>query len=238
MWFDLLKTVIGSFLGATFAFAFAMWREGKKELKDNCAAGNVATLVLARQLSDYNKTVTSLKYFDNAVLKQNAELPYWMRMVPAVPPLYSDYLKHSLPSLNFITTCPSGPEVLQRLVDAEMKYHYFFAMLAKHAEEMKVAQDRLAASGLDPFGKSQVTELEAAVGFATVARLNSIVKAIFIQMNRDAGFFEIALESLEKLLVAKFEKGTVVKVTELEKSLQEDREMYPDVELHLGGHDV
>src|SRR5438270_6059908 len=77
---DILKTLIGSLVGAGLAFRYALRRDEAARLRDQRAAGNLALAILARQLSDFTVTKAGIVQHRASVLEVQPMSPLWMQL--------------------------------------------------------------------------------------------------------------------------------------------------------------
>src|SRR4051812_27968012 len=90
-WPDVSKAFIGSLLGASLAFSFALWRDRVLRSREQKAAGNLALAILARQWSDFFRISSAVKQHRAAVLNQEPSIPIWLQILP-IDHVFSDRL--------------------------------------------------------------------------------------------------------------------------------------------------
>src|SRR6266446_2099138 len=176
---DAFKSFVGSLFGAGLAFVFALRKEAITQKKAQKAAGNLATTTLAKFWNDFFQVRGALLANRAEVLAQEPRAPIWMQMKPT-PFGYPENLRFDVASLTFMFEHKDGPDVFEKLLTVEIKYHSFFNYLREHGKVAQEAQDVLAITHPDPNKGLRPEEYLAALGFARIARMESLVQAIFL----------------------------------------------------------
>ncbi|TMC49616.1 MAG: hypothetical protein E6J20_17785, partial [Chloroflexi bacterium] len=135
---DILKTLIGSLVGAGLAFRYALRRDEAARLRDQRAAGNLALAILARQLSDFTVTKAGIVQHRASVLEVQPMSPLWMQLKP-IQIDYADSLRFDIKSLEFLFK-PGRGRILEQLINAELAYRDFTRLVEVHrltAEEVQ-----------------------------------------------------------------------------------------------------
>ena len=205
---DVFKALIGSFFGAGLAFIFALRKDASTRLTEQRAAGNLAVTTLARMTNDFMQVSAVLADHRKRVLADQPQSPLWLQFKPMAHE-YNEDLRFDIAGLTFIFDHPDGPEVFNILITAEIKFHSFFQHVTRHAAITEDAQDVLAASHPDPRVPRPVSELNQSLGFARIARIESIASAIIEHIDRSEPSFLEAGQALPALLKKLFKKGVI-----------------------------
>jgi hypothetical protein len=142
------------------------------------------------------------------VLAQQPNAPVWMLIKP-LPFRHADSLQFDTKALTFIFDRPDGPDVFNKVMTVEIKYHAFFHLLLEHRKVAEDAQNVLSEKHPDPTQPRPIGELGRTLGFARVARMESVIKALLRHVEKDEEAYREAVESLPKLLKQIFKEGVV-----------------------------
>jgi hypothetical protein len=215
---DVFKTLIGTFIGAGLAFWFALRKDRLTRLHEQRAAGNAAVTTLGRMISDYMQVRYAIHDHRRRVLAEQPQTPLWMQVKPV--PFWRADLHFDVEALTFIFDHADGPDVYNKLMNVEIKYHAFFHILEAHQEVAEEAQDVLAAAHPDPTQPRRLREINDALGFARVARMDSLAQGIFSHVDDTRPLLEDAAKALPKLLKTIFKKGVVAMALPTEEALK------------------
>jgi len=172
---DAFKSFIGSLVGAGLAFWFALRKDKLIRLQTQKAAGNLAVTTLARLMNDFFQVRAALAKNRADVLAEQPQSPIWMQIKPLTWN-YAEHLRFSIEPLTFIFEHKDGPDVFEKLLTVEMKYHDFFHLLREHRRVTEDAQDTLSKAHPDPTKEVPLREYVTALGFARVARMEFLVR--------------------------------------------------------------
>ncbi len=208
---DVFKALLGTLIGAGLAFWFALRKDYLTKREERKAAGNYAVLTLLRQTDDYLRTHAAIEAFRDALLKHQPKSPPWMHIKP-MHLNYSENLKFNLDSLVFLLEHKDGGGVIEKLLNADRKYHDFFSLLMTHAVASEEAQRKLSDAKVDPREGVNIAELEKVIGFQLVAKTESLVRGIFNHFDRTDATFKEACEELPRTLRAMFGKKGAIRI--------------------------
>lgn len=204
-------TLIATFIGATLAFQFGIWRDKIVRRREEKVSGNVAMIVISRQLSDFIQLKRNIVAHRSEVLAEFPESPPWFQMLPVpLPPATS--LTLDWKALAFIFDHKGGAAIAGDLINVEMAYADLIHLISMHCSAAQEIQDKLSASGIDPHSVQPVSVVEKAVGFAAVARMNSLVTGIFNHVDHDEPKYVKAMADLNALFLNVFGKKGVLRV--------------------------
>jgi hypothetical protein len=207
------STLIGAFAGAFLAFWFGLHRDKITRRNEHKAAGNVAMATIARQLSEFIQLKQKLYAHREDVIKRFPAAPLWFQVLP-LQRHFSQSPTYDLKALVFLfEQKAAGAQAAEQLITAEMCYFNLVHLLNAHTVVAESVQAKLATSRLDPYAETPVIELERAVGFASVAQMNSLVSGIFEHLERDEAMYTAAAQNLHDLLVKTFSTKGVLNVT-------------------------
>ncbi len=205
---DVVKTLIGSFVGAGLAFYFALRKDDRNTVRDHKAAGNMATLTLAQLANDFLQARTYLVEYQNYFDSLQPHSPLWMK-VKALHFTFAD-VKFDLPSLVFLLEHEDGAAVIEKLITAQMKCHDFFKQLEAHREANWELQVKLSDSDIDPSKGAPIEQLNKVGGFALVAKVESFVGGINDHLQHTEPALRAAAVAMPALMVRIFgDKGTI-----------------------------
>lgn len=208
-WSDVAKALIGSFVGAGLAFAFALRRDRMVRIRDQKGAGNLAMAIIARQLSDFLNLRFVLEEYRRTILSNQPNLPLWMQMKPTTF-LFSDSLRFNIGSLTFLFE-HKETNILERLMNAEILYHDLAMLIQVYSAAAEQAQLKLSESMVLTAG-APIGNVEKVVGDALVNKLNSLVTAIFHHLASGEKTFLDAANDLHADLVKQFGLNGVISV--------------------------
>src|SRR5688572_20006918 len=114
---DVLKSFVGTLLGAGLAFWFALRKDGLARLREQRAAGNAAIAAAARMTSDFAQVRFAIAEHRKQVLILQPSTPMWMLVKPT-PFRHANELHFDTEALTFMFDHPNGPEVFSKLIDA------------------------------------------------------------------------------------------------------------------------
>jgi hypothetical protein len=205
---DVLKTLIGSFVGAGLAFIFAIRKDSLNRIRDQKAAGNMASLTLTRLANDFLQAKTYLVEYQKYLDRVQPHSPLWMQL-KALHFNHAD-VKFDLPSIVFLLEHTGGAPVVEKLITVEMKVHDFFSQIAVHAQANYELQQKLSESTIDPRVGGSIAELNRVGGFALIAKVESFVKGINLHLQNTEPAIRAAAFAMPALMVKIFgDKGTI-----------------------------
>jgi hypothetical protein len=216
---DVLKSLLGTLIGAGMAFWFAIRKDTFTREREQRAAGNAAITTLANMTSDFVQVRFAIARNRKEVLKQQPKAPVWFHVKP-LPFRHGESLRFDTKAITFIFDHPGGPEVFNKIMTVEIKYHAFFHILQEHRKSSEEAQDVLAEKHPDPTQDQPARELVQALGFARVARLESLTSAVLMHVEGDDVAYREAAEALPALLKSIFKKGVVSLLPPTEEELE------------------
>lgn len=202
---DVFKAALGSFVGAGLAFWFALRKDHLNRSHAQQTSGRVATTTLARFSSDFFQVKKAIVESRAEVLAAQPRSSLWMQLKP-MPFPYAEDLQFDMSAITYIFDYEGGASVFEKLINAQLKYHNFFFLLREHRSTAQEVQDLLAQNFPDPQRGVRVAEVEAKLGFSKVARMNSLVKAIFSDADDGQQTFDQASDALSELLKRIFKK--------------------------------
>jgi hypothetical protein len=185
--------LIGTFIGAALAFAANAFSQYLQRRRDHRAAGNVALMLLAEQLSDFaNYRYGFLKELDGKVAAA-PDYPFWAVASPMIFS-FSDSLHQDVASLGFLIE-RKNPMLITKILLAERRYYDLASIAARYNEACVERQQRTAQAFA---GRESMTgaEQRAAVGPELIARYESMAAGILHRLAHDQAGYEDASKSL------------------------------------------
>jgi hypothetical protein len=213
---DVFKALLGTLIGGTLAFWFGLRKDHLARQQEQRAAGNAAITTVARMVSDFMQVRFAIADHRKTILAAKPGLPLWMQVLP-MPFKHAENLHFDIRGLTFIFDHKQGPDVFNKLMNVEIKYHSFFHLVAEHRKFAEEGQNLIAEHHPDPMQQLPTSQLAATLGFARVKRLESLIKGIFSYVDDPKNVYDEAAEELPKLLKGIFKKGVV----KLEKPTEE-----------------
>lgn len=205
---DVFKALLGTLIGGTLAFWFALRKDHLIRRQEQRAAGNAAITIVARMVSDFMQVRFAIADHRKTVLAAQPGTPLWMQVLP-MPFRYAENLHFDIEALTFIFDYKQGPDVFNKLMNVEIKYHSFFHLIAEHRTFAEEAQDLLAQRHPDPMQPHPTSQLADTLGVARVKRLESLIKGIFSYVDDPNNVYDEAADELPQLLKNIFKKGVV-----------------------------
>jgi hypothetical protein len=216
---DVFKSLLGTLIGAGVAFWFALRKDAATREREQRAAGNAAITTLAGMTSDFVQVRFAIAQTRKAALALEPNAPVWMHVKP-LPFRHGDTLRFDTKAITYIFDHPDGPEVFNKIMTVEIKYHAFFHLLQEHRKTSEESQNLLAEKYPDPTKSPTVSECVRALGVARVARMESLAAGIFMHVDGDEPAYRDAADALPKLLKSIFKKGVVRLAPATEEELE------------------
>ena len=169
---DILKTAIGAFFGAGFAFVANEIVRRKQRGRDERAAGNLALSVVSRLYGDFVLAkLNVLKDFSDRQL-----LPTWMQLRPTYLDLSSS-ISFDVESLSFLFQSGKA-DLFERLANVEVRYHALRRMLEHHSIISSRMVTGLADHGFSNHTLADVPRIENVIPASTKFEMLNLVEAI------------------------------------------------------------
>jgi hypothetical protein len=187
--FAALGSLVGSFVGAWFAFKFAKIQRDRDRVSGEIAAGNRALFTLAEiwnALRQHQKdTIAQYRTRDDA----------WLNF-PATAPLSSRPLSFDLKDISFIRA-----SVLQKIVLEEHRFALAAYMIDRH-RTLVLSQvfPRLSQAGIAVGDQAPLNAIEGILGVATVHELKTLTAGIIKNVDEDVASSFAALKTLRRHL--------------------------------------
>jgi hypothetical protein len=201
-WLDVLKTLIGAFVGAGLAFAFALFTQWRVRRRDEIKAGNLALATLVCQVNDLLAIKRAVESYRAKVLNDSPNAPLWYQTQPMLY-AFPRETGFDLSALSFLFD-KKGVKHLSPLLHAEALHRSLVLVMESHAEVQQEIRSRLAGQGLANGSAFEVEELERKVGMNLIAKANSATQAILDTIAKDLPHLETTFENLRKDLVERF----------------------------------
>ena len=205
--FDLLKTLIGAFLGALFAFLVSMSLEYFKRKKEYLANGNLAMMVLSRQYGDFLIAKTFIEIHIANLLRAYPNTPSWAQLQPTLFK-FSETLRVNLQSLAFLLEGHS--EIVDRLVNVDVKYHDLGDILDTFTEAAYKRHQIFSEHGVTEVTPVDYREAQNWMGIALIGKLESLMDAIDIRLKNDLIAYQKAGQTFNQIMVKRFGINGVV----------------------------
>lgn len=204
--------VIGTLTGAVLAFQFGLWRDKITRRNEQKVAGNVAMTILARQLTEFVRLKEHIQSHRANVLKEFPAAPLWFQILP-LQHHFPQSLTYDLKSLGFLFDRKGGARVAEQLIDAETHFYNLAHFLNAHTLVAENVQRKLSESRLDPHVVRPIAEVESTVGYAPIAQMDSLVKAIIEHLDGDEQHYVDAARNLHLSLVEFFGKKGILSIS-------------------------
>ena len=174
-WLDVLKTLIGTAIGAGLAFGSNYFIQHLQRRRDRYAALATAMEVLRTQLDDFRNYRTGFSAeLAEQLAKQKHPVPEWAIARPLAF-YFFDSLKFNYPSLAFVLEY-EGQQTLAKLRYAERRYHELATLAREYNVAVQRKQERLAQEfGV---GAANLGEVERRLGPEIFGRIESMIQAI------------------------------------------------------------
>lgn len=189
------------------AFLFNLLLQYLLRRRDNLAAGNLALLVLSRQLSDLLVLAEATQDHRDGVLKADAKTPTWAQVHPGHF-YFSEGLKFNFENLSFLLS-KGDAKILSQLAEVEQRYFDLASLVERHAEALEAIQTKIADGKAQNW---QWVEMEDLVGKALIAKANSLTGGILSRVARDPDEYQEAIDGLRTALLRRFDHRKVVSV--------------------------
>jgi len=193
--------VVGSFIGAFFAFEFERWQRRREERSDHYLAVKYAHFVLLQQWSLLRNLAT--QHLDALVGNENR---WWMlRPIQSPPKSFSIDFN----SLAFVLRS-KDPDLLNRLAVTQDRFSTLTDLLDQRSRLHSQFQDRTAAldsEGAFPGGRFVLDQQTAKkIGQALLAQLRETTNELFESVPAAREFLTARLKELEEFIREEFPK--------------------------------
>lgn len=209
-WLDVAKAFIGALFGAGLAFAANALNQYRLRRRDNLAAGNLALLILKRQIDDYFNVREAFLQDRAKRLKENPHSPPWAHFKPMIF-AFSEGLRFDFRPLAFLFA-QGASEVVNRLALAETRYSDLAAIVRVFNETADALQNRLVELGVAPGTAFNIADIEAKLGAALVGKMSSLTSALLTRFEKDEKDYKAAVQTLSEALLMIYKPKEVVKV--------------------------
>lgn len=200
-WLDVLKTLLGVFVGALLAFFVNIRIQRLERKRQEKAAGNLMLAVLSKQFGDFVIAKAGILMDKENSLDKAHHTPRWNQLQPTLFQ-FSDELKTDMSEMGFLIDAGKH-HVLEKLVLANTRYHDLAQLIERHSEAAKERQSRLEQTIREnpnlPF-----EDAARLLGGELVGRLDSLVGALYLRIERDQQAYVDAGKALRESLIGLF----------------------------------
>jgi len=202
---DIVKTLIGAFVGALLAFWVNRLTENRKIEREQRAACNLALTLLSKQYGDFLISKASVASNKKGALELWPGLPLWMQLQPT---LFTFSVKQNLDIDSIAFLLEGHANIVERLLHAEVGYQSLQSLF-EHLNEAAIRRDEIFAAhgGAD---NTPIDILEEWVGLAIVGKLSAVINSIDARLAADGDMYRKAGESLQQLMIQTYGEKNVV----------------------------
>jgi hypothetical protein len=198
---DLIKTLLGTFVGASLAFIFNRYMESQNQYRNDLAAGRRALFTIRSQIDDF----ANFRYgFQHSIAQVNAGIPNAPEWCLAKPMGFNfnpsnvfDYK-----SLGFLLSGKTGRVAYQQLQLIERTYQ---DLMARHSDlngsaiDIQKAVSELQSKVANPHEIS-LSLLETLIGSELIHRVRDQLRAVALRVDQDEHRYLDALTMLNNAL--------------------------------------
>ncbi|HLP98990.1 MAG TPA: hypothetical protein VK149_11130 [Sideroxyarcus sp.] len=221
---DLIKTLLGTFVGASLAFIFNRYMQSQNQYQDDLAAGRRALFTIRNQIDDF----ANYRYaFQSSVDHVNSGIPSAPEWCLAKPMGFNfnpsnvfDYK-----SLSFLLSKQSGRDAYQQLQLVERTY---LDLMARHSDLNSSAIDiQKAISELqNTIGNIQnisLNSLESHVSAELVYRVRDQLRAVALRIDQDEQRYFDALNALNQALQEILGNDAIIPFLTISEKLKKEK---------------
>jgi hypothetical protein len=194
---DLVKLIVGPFVGATFAFVVARYNDARKLHRERVAAGNLALLTLRDQIDDYLSFRKNFRY-DVANPARGPSAPVFM-LVHATLQSYAES-SIDFSSLSFLMERRKHIPKLNSIVYSAKLYRNLVKLDCIRNETVLEFQKKLAEAHTSSPPKT-VKDIERIVGPLLIANATSAIVGLAFHAKDDEKTYRQAVDELREALV-------------------------------------
>ncbi|MFZ6813819.1 hypothetical protein ACO0K3_05090 [Undibacterium sp. Rencai35W] len=219
---DVIKALIGSFVGAWLAF-FANWlvRQYQRE-EDRVAAGNLAIVTLGRMINAfliYKQQVVQTRV---ETINASPNLPIWMQMRPIFHE-FDETLSIDFESLTFLFH-PQTHDAMNHLLIAQGKYRNLVGLHKAHFKDMLELQEKISEMS----GANQQQDINIDLAMKRVpaylqGRIESTNIGLVAALENDEKPMIEALRELERSIGSILGRSRLVRISIPEKLLTSEK---------------
>lgn len=221
---DVLKTLIGTFVGAGLAFLSNFWMQTKIRRRDEIAAGLQALFVIRSQFDDY----LNVRFAFYKSMSVMGDLPECLYAKP-MSLNFNESNVFDYKSLSFLLLLPAGVDAYTELQVIERKY---FDLAARHEDlnNSAIERQKVTAELHQNNRINEQTPFETIVqliGPELSARLRDHLRAVVVRVAADERSYVHAYSALKKVLADYF--GDEVTLSEFEIPKKFAKENIPSI---------
>jgi hypothetical protein len=194
---DLVKLIVGPFVGATFAFVVARYNDARKLHRERVAAGNLALLTLRDQIDDYLSFRKSFRY-DVANPARGPGAPVFM----LVQATFQAYAESSIdfPSLSFLMERRKHIPKLNSIVYSAKLYRNLVKLDRLRNETVLEFQKKLAEAHTSSPPQT-AKDIERIVGPLLIANASSAIVGLAFHAKDDEKTYRRVVDELRAALI-------------------------------------
>lgn len=186
-----LASLIGTFVGAWAAFAFARYKSETERKATEIAAGNRALFILIRMIDDVNALER------NVTRQFRGRDDAWLNLSPSLP--FDSTMHFDLKELSFLMQ--GNPPAFQALMLEERRYHHLNYLLKHHSDLVfKQVWPTLSAAKIQIGDKRAPEELKSLLGPSVVQQLSTVTASIVHHTEEDIVSLDQALQTVRDAL--------------------------------------
>jgi hypothetical protein len=207
-WPDLTKTLVGSFVGASLAFASNLWFQNRERKREYKAAGNLALATAIRQWNDFLVVRKGFVQTRQALIEQNPNVPIYLQAKPTHF-YFSENLKFDYASLAFLFE-HGRAELFTTLAMAEQRYYDLASVIGLYTVAAENMQSKLAVKDFSGDKQYSLKDFESAIGPDLLHKLQDTVSGLFQRFDEDESSYTTAISELRSAMVKVFgDKGII-----------------------------
>lgn len=206
-WFDVFKTLVGTFTGAGLAFLANLEIQKRTRRREEKAAGNYAMAVLARQYNGFLNLKRTVEEEAQRCRDRAPLAPVWFVFRPVMHFLRDD-LEFDFQSLTFLFEDARNIETFQILHSVETLQRELIGFMKTFTDASVAKQDKLGALGFVIDGSA--ANIEGGIqmlGQKLAMSLQNTLEEIFRHCSVDEATYLAGSQSLHRALGDRF--GTV-----------------------------
>lgn len=194
---DLVKLIVGPFVGATFAFVLARYNDARKLHRERVAAGNLALLTLRDQIDDYLSFRKNFRY-DVANPARGPNAPVFM-LAQATFQAYAES-SIDLPSLSFLMERRKHIPKLNSMVYSAKLYRNLVKLDRFRNEAVLEFQKKLAEAHTSS-PRQTIKDIERILGPLLIANATSAIVCLAFHAKNDERTYRQAVDELRAALI-------------------------------------
>lgn len=196
-----LTLVVGPFIGATLAFGYNRYLDGKKRYQEQLIAGNLALLTLKNQYNDFLLFRRNFRT-DAARVAVTGTEPLWALVRPAFFS-FADYEVDGM-SIGFLLTAKERKDVFDKIELVQICHRDMKGILALMNDHAIQVQKKVAEiQAANP--SASWTDLENGIGQDVAALMSTVAVGLAIRTERNEAIYTAAFDALRQSLKLHFQ---------------------------------